>query len=219
MKEFILDISNYYKFCLHQHVSRETFLKFEIFSETLIKWQNSINLVSKSSIKDIWARHILDSAQLYNFTKEIKGNILDMGSGAGFAGIILAMMGNQNINVVESDEKKCIFMREVSRLSNTKITIHNCRIENLTFINPELITSRALASLSKLVNYAEIHMKKNKEGKKIIPKLLFLKGKNFSDELVELEKIRKIELKIYPSITSEYGKVIYINKVNLRNKK
>ena len=133
-----MDISSYDKFCSFQYVSRETYEKLEIFNETLIKWQKSINLVSNSSLKHIWTRHFLDSAQLYNFTKEINGKILDMGSGAGFPGIILAMMGNENVNVVESDQRKCTFMREVARLSNTNLEIHNCRIEDLKFINPDL---------------------------------------------------------------------------------
>ena len=87
-----MDINSYDKFCSFQYVSRETYEKFEIFNETLIKWQKSINLVSNSSLKHIWKRHFLDSAQLYNFTKEVQGRILDMGSGAGFPGVILAMM-------------------------------------------------------------------------------------------------------------------------------
>ena len=105
-----MEINSYNKFCSYQYVSRETYEKFEIFHMTLLKWQSSINLISRSSTIDIWTRHILDSAQLYDFTKEINGNILDMGSGAGFPGIILAMMGNKKINVVESDQKKCVFM-------------------------------------------------------------------------------------------------------------
>ena len=140
-----MDINSYEKFCSFKYVSRETYEKLEIFYETLVKWQKSINLVSNSSLKHIWTRHFLDSAQLYNFTKNVQGNILDMGSGAGFPGIILAMMGNENINVVESDQRKCIFMREVARLTNTNLEIHNCRIEELQFINPDLIVSRALA--------------------------------------------------------------------------
>ena len=157
-----MDINSYNKFCTFQYVSRETYEKLEIFNETLIKWQKSINLVSNSSLKHIWKRHFLDSAQLYNFTKEVHGNILDMGSGAGFPGIILAMMGNEKIKVVESDQRKCTFMREVARLSNINLEIHSCRIEELPFINPNLIVSRALAPLKKLVEYVENHVYKNK---------------------------------------------------------
>ena len=208
-----MDINSYDKFCSFQYVSRETYEKLEIFNETLIKWQKSINLVSNSSLKHIWTRHFLDSAQLYNFTKEVHGNILDMGSGAGFPGIILAMLGNNNINVVESDQRKCTFMREVARLSNTKLEIYNCRIEELQFINPDLIVSRALAPLKKLIEYVENHIYKNKLSTKKIPKMLFLKGKLYNEELRDLKKIRKFEFKVYPSITDEYGKIIYINNL------
>ena len=215
MKEFLLDINSYEKFCSHQYVSRETFEKFEIFYKTLVKWQKSVNLISNSTLEYIWTRHFLDSAQLYNFTEKTHGNILDMGSGAGFPGIILAMMGNKNINVVESDQKKCTFMREVARLSNTKLTIHNSRIEALNFIESDLITSRALAPLKKLVEYVELHMNKNITSKKKIPNMLFLKGKLYNDELTELKKTSKIEFEVHPSITSDYGKVLYLNNVRI----
>ena len=208
-----MDINSYDKFCSFQYVSRETYEKLEIFNETLTKWQKSINLVSNSSLKHIWTRHFLDSAQLYNFTKDIQGNILDMGSGAGFPGVILAMMGNENINVVESDQRKCTFMREVARLTNINLEIHNCRIEELQFVNPDLIVSRALAPLKKLIEYVENHFYKNKLNPKKIPTMLFLKGKLYNEELNELKKIRKFEFKLYPSMTDEYGKIIFINNL------
>ena len=206
-----MNISSYDKFCRYQYVSRETYEKFEIFYTTLVKWQNSINLISKSSIVNIWTRHILDSAQLYRYTKDINGNILDIGSGAGFPGMVLAMMGNKNIKLVESDEKKCIFMREVARLSNTNIKIYNTRIEDLEYTNPELITSRALARLDKLVEYSEKHMNKNIKNTNKLPKMLFLKGKIYNDELMELKKKRQIKFEIHPSITNEEGKILYFN--------
>ena len=190
-----MDINSYEKFCSFKYVSRETYEKLEIFYETLIKWQKSINLVSNSSLKHIWTRHFLDSAQLYNFTKDVQGNILDMGSGAGFPGIILAMMGNETINVVESDQRKCTFMREVARLTNTNLKIHNCRIEELQFINLDLIVSRALAPLKKLIEYVENHIFKNELSMNKIPNMLFLKGKLYNEELNELKKLENLILK------------------------
>ena len=210
-----MDINSYEKFCSFKYVSRETYEKLEIFYETLIKWQKSINLVSNSSLRHIWTRHFLDSAQLYNFTKNIQGNILDMGSGAGFPGIILAMMGNETINVVESDQRKCTFMREVARLTNTNLKIHNCRIEELQFMNLDLIVSRALAPLKKLIEYVENHIYKNNVSTKIAPNMLFLKGKLYNDELNELKKTRTFEFKVYPSITNEYGKILYIKNLSM----
>lgn len=208
-------INTYEEFCSYQHVSRETFNKFEIFIEVLLKWQKSVNLISNSTINTIWKRHFLDSAQLYTYSQDIKGNILDIGSGAGFPGMILAMMGNNNVNLIESDQKKCIFMREVARLTNTKVKIYNCRIEDLDYMKPELIISRALAPLSKLIEYVDNHMNKNIEENKATPKLLFLKGKNYNNEIYDLLKIRKLEIDIFPSITDDFGKVLYIKNINL----
>ena len=183
--------NSYNDFCLHQNVSRETYEKLVIFYKTLIKWQKSINLISKSSIENIWLRHVLDSAQLHRYTKKINGNILDFGSGAGFPGLILAMMGHKNMHLVESDQKKCTFLREVAMLSETDVTIHNNRIENLKFFDVELITARALAPLNKLINYAEAFSKKSVSNK-ILPKMLFLKGKSYKKEIFELSKTQKI---------------------------
>jgi 16S rRNA (guanine527-N7)-methyltransferase len=208
-------INTYEEFCSYQHVSRETFNKFKIFIEVLLKWQKSVNLISNSTINTIWKRHFLDSAQLYTYSQDIKGNILDIGSGAGFPGMILAMMGNNNVNLIESDQKKCIFMREVARLTNTKVKIYNCRIEDLDYMKPELIISRALAPLSKLIEYVDNHMNKNIEENKVTPKLLFLKGKNYNNEIYDLLKIRKLEIDIFPSITDDLGKVLYIKNIKL----
>ena len=210
-----MKINSYENFCAHLYVSRETYEKFIIYYETLSKWQKSINLISNSTIENIWVRHFLDSAQLYDFTKNIKGNILDLGSGAGFPGLILAMMGNNNISVIESDQKKCTFIREVAMLSSTNIKIYNSRIEDLSFISPNLITARALAPLNKLVKYVEDYIKKSPSKLEIFPKLLFLKGKSYKEELLELSKIRNIDYKIYQSITDELGKIVYINNINM----
>ena len=199
------------------HVKHMKDLKY--IYETLLKWQKSINLISKSTIDTIWIRHFLDSAQLYYFTKNISGNILDLGSGAGFPGLILAMMGNKNISVVESDQKKCTFIREVAMLSDTNINIYNSRIEDLNFFKPNLITARALAPLDKLIKYVENYIEKSPSNSEKLPNMLFLKGKSYKKELLDLSKTRNLDYKTYQSITDEFGKIIYINKVNVLNVK
>ena len=210
-----MNVIKYDDFCSIQYVSRETYDKFKIYYETLIKWQKSINLISNSTLDSIWHRHILDSAQLYKYTQNMKGNILDFGSGAGFPGLVLAMMGNENVNAVESDEKKCIFLKEVARLSDTKINIHNSRIEKLKFINPELITARALAPLIKLIEYIENYMKQGDNLRNNLPKLLFLKGKNYKQELLELKKIRNFDVTVCSSMSDEYGKILNIKNITV----
>ncbi len=213
-----MQINSYNDFCMFQNVSRETFEKFSIYYKTLIKWQNSINLISKNTIESVWERHFLDSAQLYNITKEIDGNIIDFGSGAGFPGLILAMMGNRKIHLVESDQKKCTFLREVSMLSETNVTVHHNRIEDLEYFDVELITARALAPLNKLIDYAEAFTKNSSTNQKL-PKLLFLKGKSYKKEISELGKRKSFFIEEFESITDKSSKILYINKINMLNMK
>ena len=210
----LTNINTYEKFISHVFVSRETYKKLCVFQKILIKWQKSINLISKNTIQNAWERHFLDSAQLYKFVRDIEGNIIDFGSGAGFPGLVLAIMGKKNIHLVESDYKKCVFLKEIAMSTETDITIHNCRIEDLSFINVDLITCRALASLSKLIDYAEIFINKSLEEKQKLPKMLFLKGKSCFSEVMEVKKTKKISLKEYPSITDKNGRILYINKVD-----
>ena len=211
----LTNIDTYSGFCSYVSVSRETFEKLYIFYRTLTKWQNSINLISKSSAKNIWERHFLDSAQLYKYVKDINGNILDFGSGAGFPSLVLAIMGKKNIHLVESDYKKCVFLKEISMLTNTDITIHNCRIENLRFFNVDLVTCRALAPLDKLIDYVENFVSKSSNKNQKLPKMLFLKGKMYKQELSQLKKNKIIDFKEYTSITDRYSKILYINKVEM----
>jgi 16S rRNA (guanine527-N7)-methyltransferase len=213
----LTNINTYEKFSSHVFVSRETYKKLCMFQKILFKWQKSINLISKNTIKNTWERHFLDSAQLYKFVKSIEGNIVDFGSGAGFPGLVLAIMGKKNIHLVESDYKKCVFLKEIAMLTETDITIHNCRIEDLSLINVDLITCRALASLSKLIDYVEIFINKSLGENQKLPKLLFLKGKCYHSEVVELSKNKKICFEEYPSITDKNGRILYINKVDKLN--
>ena len=210
-----MNIETYNGFCTQIFVSRETFEKLSVFHNTLLKWQNSINLISGSTINNIWERHILDSAQLFKFVRDIDGNILDFGSGAGFPGLVLAIMGKKNVHLVESDHKKCVFLKEISMLTEIDITIHNCRIENLRFINVDLVTCRALAPLNKLIQYVETYIRKSSKHNHLFPKLLFLKGKSYKSELSQLNK--KIHFKEFPSITDKDSKILYVNKLDMLN--
>ncbi len=210
-----MNIETYNGFCSQIFVSRETFEKLSVFHNTLLKWQNSINLISRSTINNIWERHILDSAQLFKFVRDIDGNILDFGSGAGFPGLVLAIMGKKNVHLVESDHKKCVFLKEISMLTEIDITIHNCRIENLRFINVDLVTCRALAPLNKLIQYVETYIRKSSKHNHLFPKLLFLKGKSYKSELSQLNK--KIHFKEFPSITDKDSKILYVNKLDMLN--
>ena len=215
----LTNIDTYEKFCSHVFVSRETYEKLCVFQKILIKWQKAINLISKNTIKNNWERHFLDSAQLFTFVKDVKGNIVDFGSGAGFPGMVLAIMGKKDMHLVESDHKKCVFLEEIAMLTETDITIHNCRIEDLNFIKVDFITCRALAPLNNLIDYVEVFINKSLRQKQELPKMLFLKGKNYYSEVLELSNNKKISFEEYPSITEKNGKILYINKVDILDTK
>ncbi len=188
---------------LNEHIliSRETFERLSLYHDLLIKWQSKINLVSNDSLKDIWRRHFLDSLQLIPYIDDKEKTIVDLGSGAGFPAMALAIAGYKNIHLIESDVRKISFLREVARVTNANVTLHNCRIEewsscgvqststgsNMTVRDPALafapqddiiFTSRACASLDKL-----LHLIYNKVSYETI--CLFHKGKNYSIEDAE----------------------------------
>ena len=201
-------------------VSRETLTKLIQYELKIISFNEKSNIIGKSTIPHIWKRHFADSAKILSFiTTIVKKNenrkltICDVGSGAGFPGMVLAIMGKKNIHLVESDYKKCVFLKEIATLTEVDITIHNCKIEDLSFINVDLITCRALAPLIKLIDYVENFTSKSKKANQKIPNLLFLKGKSYNNEILELRKSKNIDFKEYPSITDKYGKILYLSKV------
>lgn len=188
-------------------VSRETQDKLDHYLALLHKWQKKINLVSNATLQDAMMRHFQDSAQLLDYMPENTKTMMDWGSGAGFPGLVLAILRPDiNVHLVESDQRKCAFLKTVSReteLQNT--TIHNLRIENLDgSIVPDLITARALSSLKKLLDYALVYQDAQ-------PTLLFLKGEAIMQEMEEARKVYQFDDKLYPSVTSPEAQIIEIS--------
>ena len=103
-------------------VSRETLARLEAFAELLIRWSARINLVGRDTIADLWRRHILDSAQLRAFVPERARSMIDLGSGAGFPGLVLAILGVPGVELVEADSRKCAFLREALRITGATAT-------------------------------------------------------------------------------------------------
>ena len=210
-----MEIASYNEFCNFIKVSRETYKNFVIYYKTLCIWQEKMNLVSKLSLKHSFYRHFLDSAQIYKYCYQSQGNIIDFGSGAGFPGLVLALMGIENIHLVESNKKKCHFLSEVLIKTKTKAIIHNCRIQCLPYLYPSFIISRALAPTKKLLNLCIDYMLKEnvnrskEEAMLNLPNLLFLKGKNYKNELQNLSFYPKINFEIKDSITNDKGKILF----------
>lgn len=180
--------------------SQKTLDKLKIYEETLKKWQSKINLISPSTIPDIWDRHIMDSAQLYPLITKQPQVILDLGSGAGFPGLVLAILnqtegkGNWAVHLVESDTRKCAFMQEVLRLCQIHATVHNCRIEDMEPIPVDVITARALKETKTLLYYSYPFLKPNTY-------CLFLKGENAELELTWAANEYNFLVEKIPSLT------------------
>ena len=163
------------------NVSRETLDRLGIYAELLQKWQKAINLVGKSTLPDLWRRHMLDSAQLLIHTARTTGRWIDLGSGAGFPPLVIAICSDFEVHAVESDQRKCLFMQNVSRETSAGVTVHNCRIEDMEPLEADIISARALAPLEKLLTLAEPFVRKDTE-------LFFLKGQDVDEELTIASK-------------------------------
>ncbi len=202
----------------HVHVSCETFDKLVIYFDLLHFWQKKMNLVSDNSLLEAEERHFLDSAQLYSFCRKFNGNILDFGSGAGFPGAVLSILGVPQIFLIESSKKKCNFLTIVRKETKSNFKILNSRIENIQFLNPSLVISRALTSTKNLIAMTINHMLKSKkiktrkEARDNIPNLLFLKGKTYNHELNDLPKNLKIKFQTFPSITSVESRILLYSR-------
>ncbi len=137
-------------------VSHETLDRLHHYHSLLLKWQEKINLISPNTVPEAWERHFIDSAQLSPLISENVKTLYDLGSGAGFAGLVIAMLRPDiQVTLVESDAKKCAFLSTVSRETGVRVTIRNERIEVSTaaLLPPDLVMARALASLSDLFSY------------------------------------------------------------------
>lgn len=195
-------------------VSRETMADLITFQNMVLEWNDKFNLISKSSASDIWNRHILDSLQLSQFITKSDKLLYDFGSGAGFPAIVLAIVAKTEfsdlkISLIESIGKKAHFLQEVQNRLDLNTTIINDRIENLNLLKADIITSRALASLDKLLSYAKPFVDKN-------TRLVFPKGEKWQEEVENAQKIWNFEYDRIKSLTSEKGCILYIK--NIRRK-
>jgi 16S rRNA (guanine527-N7)-methyltransferase len=189
------------------------------YADILLKWQSRVNLISNSTIPNLWERHFVDSLQLVNFVPRETTTIIDLGTGAGLPAVPLACHYNLPVFAVESDQKKCAFLEEVKRkLQLTNLNIICARVENAklnlgTGDNKIVITARAFASLSDIFNYTNGLTKNNNISS---PTLLLPKGKNVNIELDEAKKTWNFEFKTSASIVENESTILTINDLKLR---
>ena len=162
-------------------VSRETIADLKIYERELRRWQKIKNLVAPSTLEHLWTRHFSDSAQLLALKPDAR-RWADLGSGAGFPGLVMATLlknvPGASVHLIESDHRKCAFLREVSRETSAPLEVHRGRIEDILPTLPEAdaISARALASMATLVEMTLERIEKGAVG-------VFLKGQDVGAEL------------------------------------
>jgi 16S rRNA (guanine527-N7)-methyltransferase len=140
-------------FAAAANVSRETLSRFEAYHDLLTRWQATLNLVGGRTLGDAWGRHFWDSAQLHRHIAP-DATLVDLGSGAGFPGLVLAILGGCTVHLVEADQRKAAFLREAARVTETEIVLHVGRAEALEPVAADIVTARALASIDTLLGLA-----------------------------------------------------------------
>jgi 16S rRNA (guanine527-N7)-methyltransferase len=187
-------------------VSRETLERLAVYEALLKKWQKTINLVGPKTLDDAWGRHFLDSAQLHPLLPESARVLVDLGSGAGFPGLVLAIMGVPEVHLIESDVRKCAFLREAARATGAPVTVHTKRIEAVQGLRADVVTARALAPLTDLLGWAAPFL-----GEQGVA--LFLKGQNVEDELTDTTKYWKMRSERFDSVTDPSGSILRLSGI------
>lgn len=195
----------------HFGLSQSEMEKFAIYEKLLTHWQKKLNLVGPSTLEQFWNRHLLDSIQLLPLIRKYQNvhpdlKMADVGTGAGIPGLLLAMAGVANITLIESDFRKCAFLREVSRETETRVIIQSKRIESISDLKFDLITARALASLPKLFGLCQGISKPDTV-------FIFLKGNSVKEEISESGTSWQFDHLSHKSLTNDSSVVLEITNL------
>jgi 16S rRNA (guanine527-N7)-methyltransferase len=189
-------------------VSHETLSRLKLYIALLEDWNSRHNLVSEASLAEVWHRHVYDSAQLAPLVPPDAKTIADLGSGAGFPGLVLAIMlrGRRKVSLFEATRKKAEFLQTVAGRLDLNVSVRNERIEAAPSVAFDVVTARACAPLPLLLGYAQ-----NFVGPATV--CLFLKGQNLGGELTEARKSWKMKLQEHPSKTHPSGVILEIRNL------
>lgn len=196
-------------------VSRETLDALQAFADLVTRWNPSVNLVSRSTLPDIWTRHILDSAQLFALCPPNATCWLDLGAGGGFPGIVIAILAREKapqlrLSLVDSDHRKAAFLREAARLLHLDISVHSARIETLPPQNATVLSARALAPLDVLLGFAVKHL--SNDGVALFPK-----GARHTEEVEKAQKTWRFDLNLVPSLSDPSAAILEIRNIHSAN--
>ncbi|MDX2224696.1 MAG: 16S rRNA (guanine(527)-N(7))-methyltransferase RsmG [Rhodospirillaceae bacterium] len=195
------------QFLADSNVSRETFERLKTFADLLTRWNQKINLISRATEGDLWRRHILDSSQLVRYLPAPPGPVIDLGSGAGFPGLVLGILGTPEVTLIEADARKAAFLREAARETGTPVEIIVARIERVAPRPARAVTARAVAPLAQLLDLALPFLGPRTVG-------LFLKGQNLGVELTEAHKIWRMNIDRFPSQSDPSAFVVCVREVS-----
>jgi 16S rRNA (guanine(527)-N(7))-methyltransferase RsmG len=203
---------DFYLFKDQINPSNDTIYKLKIFVSMLLDHQKNMNLIGESTMSTIWKRHILDSAQIEKILpKENKNYItVDVGTGAGFPGIVLAVMGRKDLLLCEKSTKKNMFLNAVAQECNLKVKMYNDRIENLKAANIRTIIARAFAPLKNLI--FKVRHCLNDE-----TTLVLHKGRTYMKEIIEAKSLFCFNYKCYDSATNSDAKILKIDNIQEKN--
>ena len=187
-------------------VSRETLARLEAYAELLARWSARINLVGRDTLPDLWRRHVLDSAQLHRFVPGSAESLIDLGSGAGLPGLVLAILGVAGVELVEGASRKAAFLREAARITAAAVTIRPCRIQAIPPHPVDIVTARACAPLDRLLDLAAPFLSSNTV-------CLFPKGERFNEELTLARKAWTMNVSVEQSLSDRRGIVLRLQQV------
>jgi 16S rRNA (guanine527-N7)-methyltransferase len=187
-----------------------TVARLAVHLDLLARWQRRINLVGADTLADPWRRHVLDSAQLAPLLPAGTRSVADLGSGAGFPGLVLAILAAVPIHLVDSDSRKAAFLGEAARLTATPATVHNARLEHLAGLNADIVTARACAPLPRLLALARPHLAPG-------GCCLFLKGRSVEAELTAARQTWIIRAETLPSVSDAGGRIVRIMEFRHRD--
>ena len=192
--------------------------RLRAYADTLIEWNGRMNLVSPNSLIDLWRRHMLDSTQLVPLIPKTAGRHIDIGSGAGFPGLVIAALLGPGVGLetilLEAIEKKCAFLRAAVTAMGLEnhVTVVRGRAEEVSLANADVITARAVAPLVSLLFYS----------RRLIAKggiCLFPKGRTAADELTEARRSWTIKAEMIPSRSDPSAAIIAVHSFGTKGRR
>jgi 16S rRNA (guanine527-N7)-methyltransferase len=193
-------------------VSRETFLTLQAFESLVRRWTPAINLVSKRSLQDLWSRHIVDSAQIFQYCPPTAKLWADFGSGGGFPGIVVAVLAKTSlpelrVTLVESDLRKATFLRQSVQALSLSADVLSQRVEAIPPLSADVVSARALAPLSEILALADGHL--SAHGIAIFPK-----GARYAEEIADARKAWSFDVDVLPSLSDSEAAILVIRNIH-----